>query len=252
MAHPLFPCNSDDDDVDIGFIHVVRHEGGNQVWCPHLFGADELTDLDQVHALFGGGNYELVARGTDKGGFVARRRVSLPGAARPLVVDGGAGQVTQSATVSPPVPQAPGDSGLMGVLFQTMATQAQASQQLLLAMLQQQSQMMTAVMARDADASKNHIQTMQQLHDRSMQQHAELMRVMVEASRGNSSSAKELVEVLKEGIDLGRTSKATPDGDEEDGDELTDLVETAAQVMQGLNGTAPPAAPAATPPAGEP
>ena len=82
--HPLFPEHP---DVEVVKIHVTRFEAGGPEWCVTPFVGENLTELQQIFDLFGGGHYELVSHGpTKKGGsgINARQPYKIAGAPKPL------------------------------------------------------------------------------------------------------------------------------------------------------------------------
>lgn len=241
-AHPLFPPRDDESDPpEVAYIHITRSDGhGRWPYCPRMFAADELTELQQIADAFGGGDYELIARAEERGRITDRRRYSIAGPSKPLVFG------EESAGVSPPAAApaaAPADMGSNAMLTLMMSVMAN-QQQMTMAMMQQTTSLLTAVMQRDSDASKAHVTTMQQLHDRSLQSQAQLMQAMVESKGGSS---KELVEVLREGLQMGREiSSRTDDDDEESDDDVSEtlgqvarIMETAEQLQGGESGAKP-------------
>jgi hypothetical protein len=234
IDHPLFPpADEADEGPDVGFIHVVRHEGGQPAWCTYLFTAEELVGLDQIYALFGGGNYELVARTTSKGGFVARVRYRIEGPSKPLVMPSQVAVPTATAVAVPMIPQ--GGDGLASFM-PIMA-------QMMMGMMQQTTAIITAAMSRDSDSGKVHIQTMQLLHDRSMQSQGEMLKAVLE-SRSNGGAASEVVKALREGLELGREmSQSQQEEPDEDGmlNTLSNVAE-AFKMAQNLEGPATSAA----------
>jgi len=88
-GHPLFPPKDDDDEPpDVQSIQVFRVENGQKVMVPKHFGPQDLQTEIDVFTLYGGGIYELVARGALSGnrqGMTARRGFQLPGLSKPLV-----------------------------------------------------------------------------------------------------------------------------------------------------------------------
>jgi hypothetical protein len=231
IDHPLFPASDESNEgPDVGFIHVVRHEGGQPAWCTYLFTAEELVGLDQIYGLFGGGNYELVARTTSKGGFVARVRYRIEGKSKPLVMPNQE-QPAVAAAVAMPMQQS-GDGGV-AAFMPIMA-------QMMMAMMQQTTAVITAAMSRDSDSGKVHVQTMQLLHDRSMQSQAEMLKAVLE-SKGNGGAASEVVKALREGLELGREmSQHQQDEPDDDGGMMNTIgqVAEAFKMAQNLEGGA--------------
>ena len=212
-AHPLFPTEHDDDEpTEVGWIHVTRFEGGGQKWAPRLFAAAELADLETLSDAFGGGSYELVARGQDRRTITGRRRYQLPG--RPLPLDGGA---SEERAPAPPVamPVGGGSSdAILIALMQMMAQQQQANTQLMVAML-----------TKSDTSSKEHVQSMTALHDRFAQSQAMLFGKMLEAKEAGGGGG---TDGFMKGIEWAQEMYAGQKeaaGEEEGGGDLKDLLE---------------------------
>ncbi len=134
--HPLFPDHA---ETEIDGFHVTRHGTRGQEWAPPLYPADQITELAQIADLYGGGTYELMARGTIAGkadgkgkkGVVARVTYRLPGAEKPLVPETAA-PVQES--------RAPAATTDTAAILQYMAQQSAQQMQLL-------GTMMTAVLS---------------------------------------------------------------------------------------------------------
>jgi len=103
--HPLFPEAA---EADIECFHVTRHAqgGGGVEWSATPHKPEDVTELSQILELYGGGHYELVARGMlagkagEKGrkGINARQTYRLAGDPKPL---------NPTAVAPAPVPHAP-------------------------------------------------------------------------------------------------------------------------------------------------
>ena len=122
--HPLFPSETDhDEDRDISWIQVTRWEGGGYKYAPLVIPADELRGLDELHSMFGGGNFELIARSADKAKITHRKKYSLPGLPKPLAP-------TEDAPAAPPSQAASAALGRdpMMALFAMMMQQQQQAQ----------------------------------------------------------------------------------------------------------------------------
>lgn len=225
--HPLFPPETDDDEApEVEGIHVSRFGEGPPKWCSYLFAADELTELQQIQELFGGGTYELIARAA--GRITARRRYCLDGRSRPLVYGVASGAEPPTVPTQPqPQPQAapPGDMGFMGLLVQMMNNQAQSNQAMMMAVMQNVSAMATAMVSRDSDSAKATLQAMAQVQNQAMAQQSAFFNAMMTTKGGGGS---DVVKSFREGLELGR-STSIPDGDEDGG-----LGETIAQAVEGL------------------
>lgn len=251
--HPLFPpLNDDEDPPEVEQIHVTRFEAaGNQPWCAYRFGAEELTDLQQVFDLFGGGKYELVARADNR--ISARRRYELAGKSRPLVI-GTTGEETEPAKVTAPVPpvQAPPESaaGLLGVVMQMMQMQQSSNQLMMQAMMKSSentmtamTSMTTAMLSRDSDGNKAMMQALQANNERALQGQAQVFSTMLEAISKASGGGQDVLKVYKEGL----ADAAGDDSDTESDGGIMGTMKTAVEgmkVLSTLTGDGPPAAPA--------
>src|SRR4030095_17081285 len=90
-AHPLFLNENDEAPPEIGYIHIVRYEGSfssaRKITMPKQFSAEELTELEQIFDLYGGGHYELIGRDIGNQRITARRRYTLPGPSKSIVIE---------------------------------------------------------------------------------------------------------------------------------------------------------------------
>ncbi|MBK8997447.1 MAG: hypothetical protein IPM35_17095 [Myxococcales bacterium] len=214
-AHPLFPVEHDDDEpAEVGWIHVTRFEGGGQKWSPRLFAASELADLETLAEAFGGGSFELVARGHDRRTITGRRRYQLPG--RPLPLDGGASEERMPAATQAPAPSSTSDAILIAMM-QMMAQQQQA-----------QTQLMVAMLTKSDQSSKEHVQSMTALHDRFAQSQAMLFGKMLEAQQGGGAGGGGMDGFMK-GIEFAQEmvqGQAEAQADKDDsGSDLKELLE---------------------------
>lgn len=162
--HPLFPPlddgKSDDTDPDevipaplVTEILVQRVEQGKKVTCPRAFRGEELLSLVDLCALYGGGEYELIAK--HAGRITARRRYTISGPSKPMYDTG----PTSEEAVKAPAIQAPmnplgvmmgeqgGVMGLIMMMMQQMMQQQAAAQQ-------SQTQMFIAMMQNSSASSK--------------------------------------------------------------------------------------------------
>jgi hypothetical protein len=91
-GHALFPLPEDfegEDRRDISWIYVARREPGKVVSVPDPFPADGLRDQGDLAALFGGGDYQLVARTKTRSHISARNdSVVIAGPPKPLAFVG--------------------------------------------------------------------------------------------------------------------------------------------------------------------
>jgi hypothetical protein len=126
--HPLFPAEGDDVPLPIAFINIYRYEPSGPVQVLRTFRADELTSLEQIANLYGGGMYEIVGRRPSKaddsqpGNKVRQQRVRIPGDPLPLAPGGVAAKVEAA-----PPEKKPEDVGVMGMFMQMMVMQQDAA-----------------------------------------------------------------------------------------------------------------------------
>lgn len=232
--HPLFPPHDDDDDApEVASFHVTRFEPGrpNAVWHPHLFSANDLTDLADLHARFGGGHYELVARAAN-GAVTARRRYPLAGPSKPLAEE----PPDESPAAPPPAPSVPqspplGD-GMFAVLMQ---------------MMQMQQQSMLAFLERSDRSSEKFLEAMRSSTDTQMR----TMSQMFESSARRADPA----ELFQRGIELARSTATgapppEPKEDEDDREMVRMALELGKDFIAHMPGQAPPPPQAAPLPRG--
>lgn len=234
--HPLFPPKDDDPDdeaPEVASLHVTR--GGD--WCPRLFDAEELTSLEQLHELFGGGLYELVARGSN-GRVSARRRYKLPGAPKPLDGSGGGQAAAPPPNGAPSAPgQAPpgfgqdlgGHPSVLALLFQMLQNQAS-----------QQQAFMVAMLDRSQSSTQTLLQAMTTAQQSSAQMMAQVMGSALEAKSGGDPSAL----YLKGITDAGELLRGFKEGaSDDDGGGMQDLktaAEAFSMAMHAANAGGPP------------
>jgi len=233
----------DDEAPEVEGIHVSRFENGNQPYCAHLFGPEELVDLEQIADLFGGGKYELVARAQNR--ISAKRRYELAGKPKPLSI-GAVDAPDPTHTVPPHAPQAPQFDGGMGqMLMQFMAMQSQSNSQMMQMMMQSSQQTMTSITAmatamvsRDGDGNKSVIQALQSANDKALQGQAQVFQTMLETLKG--TGGKDLFDAYREGL----SDAAGGGGDDaESGDGVMGTMKTAVEAMKlasELTGDGPP------------
>jgi hypothetical protein len=199
--HPLFLPEDDDDAPEVGFIHVTRFDKlkGKFVYAPTLYAAEELESLEELFERYGGGFYELVARDKLKRGVTARRRYELDGKPRPL------SEPEETDTGGPPpMPVAsagPNLGGIMPILLTfapLVVDWLKSSAATARATAEQQTNLMLAMMNRDAENARAHVLQMQALHDRQAASQSELFCVLLE-----KSSSGDPAELLMRGLEMG-------------------------------------------------
>lgn len=191
MPHPLFP--SDDPHLDVAFIHVTRHERHGQVYAPRLFPADELQGLETIQMMYGGGNYELIGRGTNKSRITARARYVLAGPSIPLVPEEPTGPTPPpAATYAPPPPQPQFNDNIIALVLQ----QQQQMTQLMM-------QMMTNMMNTARGDSKAFMESLARLTEADKANMSRFFEALVNAKGGGTSAGDAGAELLIKGLELG-------------------------------------------------
>jgi hypothetical protein len=150
--HPLFPTEPGEPIPQIDWIAIARFEKRGTVDCPRIYPASELTTLDDIANMYGGGNYELRGRCSGASGqpgpMVRRARYTIEGRSYPFTGEDAAGAEGEAAQAQ----AAPAMDPI--VLFMTMMKESQAEaraagerqMQLLVAMMTQSAQQQTSSM----------------------------------------------------------------------------------------------------------
>jgi len=110
----------------IAKIFVTRFESRGQVQALRPFRPEELQDNSSVHARFGGGTYELVARRED-GTIYAKRLITLEGEPKsmngePMPAPNAAQPNVGGVPLPSPPPQTGGENTMMSFMMQTNIT----------------------------------------------------------------------------------------------------------------------------------
>jgi hypothetical protein len=257
--HALFPFDDDEEPKEIAFIQVIRHEDGRSKQVPRMFRADELTSLQDIFNLFGGGLYELWGRGPGKhpdrpGRIAANRRYEIAGLSKPLVDDGsstaGAAAVAAPppATVfAAPVPAAGGPpTDVMGMFMQMQMNMFQ---------VQQAAQREAAEERRRADErarqdSQQMFQMLAQTQATSMQGMMGVLTAVVSRTGDGGGGPEAMGKYVELFSKMGIMAKAEGAGEVAEGggvgeilSNLADIVQGAVQLKEGgglLGGGAPP------------
>jgi hypothetical protein len=224
-AHPLFPAASEDDEPpEVQTIHVTRVPDGTHY---RAFGPEELTSLEQLYQMFGGGQYTLLARNAKF--ITARIAYTLPGKSKPL---------NPSPEEPPPVAIAPpasaptqgtSDSLFLGMI-QMMQANTTAMMQMMSAQSAKQTEMMIAMMSQGNSGSREHIQAMQALHDRHSQEQARLMQALLETAKGGTSGSGQM-DGFMQGIEFAKQIA----GAGEENDDLSEIFSSIAPFLAGAN-----------------
>lgn len=257
IDHPLFPPTDDEPDPpDVERVHVTRFEPKGQMWCPRVFMAEELMGLEDVHALFGGGAYELIARSSknkEKRNVIsARRRYQIPGPSRPLVLDGSEPEAPAPVVASP----SPGAGGvslwptllaLIPPLLQAWMGSQKEHTAMMMAMMNSQQQTMAALMNAGKTDAHTLMQMMAKMNESDKANMASFFGKLAEMKTGGGGD----IEALMAGLELGSTLKSGGGGDDGGGLEQFAQLAQSLAMLKGSEPAAPsqPSAPPPPPPA---
>lgn len=226
--HALFLPDHEDDEcpkaTEIKAIYVRRFDARGPVAALRPYSPDELREPSDVHAAFGGGPYELIARGFT-GAILKKRKLQIPGP--PKSMDG-----TPEVTADPyaqraPVAAAPvpDGSGGMNQLVMVLLQQAQAQQALMVQMMQQSTQVLVAALANRGDGGSSAAM---------MQALASIAGKSIEAAATAAAGRNDPMDAFTKGVSLGKEIGGNDDGGDS-GSDLADMANTAGAVMQGLS-----------------
>lgn len=227
--HPLFPPKDDDEDApEVARIIVTRHEAGGPVVAPHTFAAEDLQSFEDIVGLFGGGNYELIAR--DARRITARRQYRLGGKSKPLVAE------EPSETPRPqPAQQSAGADALVMTMMQTMMQMQQAQHQSTM-------QFLSAMVQSNQNNGREHVQAMQQSYQAAQEAQTRLMSAIIEAGRGASGggglSADAAIQFIEMGAEMVHGQREGGGGGEGEGggdlEAVTEGMNVATQFMDAI------------------
>jgi hypothetical protein len=256
--HPLFPVEEGEANPQVTYIQITRHDRGVQKYGPTLKG-EELTTTEELFEMYGGGHYELWARGPSKmkpdspGNITRKRRFVLPGRSKPLSKDPTPEELREAdmsagAAAAAPIaaPSSSGGAGGFGdnVLIAMMNMQAEASRAAMAAQQKSSEQfmmMMLQVMTSSKTDSSELAKMMMQM---SQQQSQTLLTLMTAGREGGTESLAKTVKTLRDlGLVQSPKESASGDGGGEGG--LGKMIEDAADFVQGiaqLRTALPPAA----------
>lgn len=249
IDHALFPATEDEPDPpDVERIHVTRFEKGGQVWCPRVFSAEELSGLDSIYELFGGGSYEVIGRSSkNKDGrnlISGRRRYQIPGPPKALVDDGGEGVQPSAPAFAPAAPaQGLGNSiwpvvlGLIPPVLQAWLGSQKEHTAMIMAMMNQQQQTTMMMMQGQKADSQAFVQAMAKMNESEKATMAQFFGKLADSKSGGGGGD---IEALMAGLELGTTMGQKQQSD--DGGDLGQLAQLAAALAQ-LNASNPPATP---------
>jgi len=248
--HPLFPADGDSAPPEIAFIQINRYEASGPVLIARTFTAAELTSEAQIAEFYGGGLYELIGRRAGKqdpammGNISRKRRVRLPGVSAPLAPEAPAAAAAV-ATASDPALGGMSDNLLVAML--QMNTQAAAAQAAAQAEGQRQfAQLMVTMIQSSKGDQVQMMQTMIAMQAQSSQTMASLMGAIL-SSRGGGGGPEELAKYAA----LFKTLSGAGGGKKQDADEggqsvgqivgdIADIVQGVVELKNGGNGMVPP------------
>jgi hypothetical protein len=225
-AHPLFLNENDEDPPEVGFIHIVRYDGpfsaNRKIQVPKQFAAEELTDLEQIYELYGGGNYELIGRDYANQRITKRVRITLPGSPKPIVIDTQGEEVEDEeeenkSVKTGMVPPPPGldMTGILGMLMHSSTMQMQMMQQMAEQRSKDQSEQTKMQIAQMQESNRMMMQMMMMNQnkpaDNTMAPIIDLLSKMVVGGASKGSSFSELLNAIKFGSDLKGNTEAAKD-----------------------------------------
>jgi hypothetical protein len=225
-SHPLFPAVSEDSDPpEVQTIHVTRVPDGTHY---RAFGPDELTSLEQLYQMFGGGQYTLLARNASH--ITARVAYTMPGKSKPLNPSPEEPPVAPIAPPAAPAQAGTSDHFMLGMM-QMMAQNTTAMMQMMQAQSAKQTELMVAVMTQGSASGREHIQTMQRLHDTHSQEQARLMQGLLETARGAPAASNGQLDGFMRGVEFAKEF-ANPGGSDDD---LTEVFSSLAPFLAGAS-----------------
>lgn len=250
--HPLFP--DAEDDAEIVFIKVARFVTDRETaFVPETFLAfdsddDEhrnhrvLSDLDDVHRLFGGGRYVFAARNRKNARIVANAGpITLPGPSKPLVAEVAD---EEDDDIAPAHPRPPAAAELPGVLGAIVAV-AGALQPLVATLLKHSTESRREHEARmaqiTADARADMREFMRSNTD-AANKNVEVMKDFFAAinGKGQKSAVDEIREAVALADDLAQKRGGHDDDDDDEEDDLESTLLTVAKAAQAFTSTQGP------------
>lgn len=260
MSHPIFPLDIGDESEgnDISWITVSRLVPGRKdpAWIPHTFSAEELTDIEDIHKKYGGGDYTFWARDRLRRKFTGKRSYTLPGPSLPLDPndphDSSPHPVPMvAAPPSHPVPspkheQDQSTVALVLQFLQMQMQQQQQQQQFQVQMMQQQQQLTTQMFTSFVSANKQDSNTMLEFVSKQAESNLAIMAQyqsrVVDAAQKSGMDLKQIRDVF----DLVGTIKQ--DAAPPPVDNTSSLLDTISTFTQSLSKMATATAPPPPPP----
>jgi hypothetical protein len=247
-GHPLFPVDEGEPNPQVTFIQITRIDRGQQKYGPVLR-ADELTTYEELFEMYGGGHYELWARGPSKlkvdgyGNVTKRRRFQLPGRSKPLSKDPTPDELRELdpprsavSEAAAPAASSSGSAGENNFLLAMMNMQQQNAQQFaqMMQAMMQSSKQESMEMAKMQMASQQQNTTL--MLTLSQQNQASMVQMMTAMMGSRGSGPDEMAKYAKLLKDLNILGGA-PGGEAEGGDGeggIGKMIEDAADAIQGL------------------
>jgi hypothetical protein len=235
----LFLCETPEDEKLLERcrkIRIKRLELGKWVYCPTAYDPETLETHEQMHEIFGGGDYTVEARDAQNS-FLKNVRFQLPGKPKPLALE--------------PEPEAP---AVVAATVAPMQTESGAMVQLMMAQMQQTTQILVAVLSRGDSSSDRLLERSQQLEDRARSEHTEFLKTILERANVAASSqpaAGGSKESFIEGMEFTQgLMQEMASRTEAGGDDPASILNTIKQAVEGLgaiskqvSGSGPPATP---------
>lgn len=254
VEHPLFPTEDDEEPAIVQSIYVKRKNPatGEWEWFARPFAANELTELSQIAEMWGGGKYELKARGPDEAGhpnarLSATANYTIPGPPKPFFEQPSDGKRSSAGGASDPMggftlgaPQ-----GILAMMMGMM----QMNQAAALKQSEQTTQILLALLQNgrgDADKLVTAMQAMNQHHSEQM---AKLYATMLEAKGGSGGTLEQALDAIKTGIELKAGASGEGEGGPAAGSGTESLMEAVGVGLELLKATGPGTG---APPAGVP
>jgi hypothetical protein len=245
--HPLFPLEEGGKTFEVAFISLFRREGGTMVLVPQIYPANELTKADQILERYGGGVYELWARGASTmhvgqpGNITKKRLLTIPG--RPKLIDPtnataqeeiAAGVRPNPADVAKPqgLGSLGGDGGgvLVAILQmgqQAAQAQAQQSQQFMALMMQ----MMSEGKKESAESMRMMMQMMTTMTQSQQQSMMQMLPLLVTSKGGGPGEIEQYLTLFQK---LGFKSGVPEEKSDADSEvSVSEVLSNVAHIVQG-------------------
>jgi hypothetical protein len=244
--HPLFPLEEGGKPFEVAFISMARKDGGAMVWIPQIFPANELTRVEQILERFGGGTYELWARGASTmhvgqpGNITKKRMLTIPGRPKPLDPSNATVQEEIAAGIRPnPLDAKPASSGVMGgdsgvlvAILQMNQAAAERAQQQSMQFMTMFMQMMQSSKAESAQMMQTMMTAMTQMTTSQQQSMMQVLPLLITSKGGGPEEISKYLELFKS-MGFAKTEAAPPTGTEEESElNVGEVLSNVATIMQ--------------------